>query len=131
MYVENLVEIRSPWIPHKHNFLANKKLTLRRFSNASCAVTCNVLEMAVVELHSHPVLVKYRASLCTKGTIFIIIVFILTVIPPLLIAYRSEGLMSFLSHFTTVEYYYLISLLKRNYTTLVGGCTNSNNIGVD
>ncbi|KAJ8041469.1 hypothetical protein HOLleu_12293 [Holothuria leucospilota] len=47
--------------------------------------------MAVIELYNHPVLLRYRASICTKGTIFIIIVFLLTIIPPFFLAYRSEG----------------------------------------
>lgn len=47
--------------------------------------------MAVLELYSHPVTVKYKASICTKGTVFIITSILLAIIPPFLIVYRSQG----------------------------------------
>ncbi|XP_006823640.1 transmembrane protein 231-like [Saccoglossus kowalevskii] len=47
--------------------------------------------MAVFEVYSHPVVVRYRASICTKTTIFMFIVFGLTLVVPFLVAYTSEG----------------------------------------
>ncbi|XP_072168857.1 transmembrane protein 231-like [Diadema setosum] len=47
--------------------------------------------MAVFELYSSPLQSRYKASICTKATFFAIAAFLFTVIPPLLLAYRSEG----------------------------------------
>ncbi|KAL6480662.1 hypothetical protein MHYP_G00116950 [Metynnis hypsauchen] len=47
--------------------------------------------MAFYEVYSHPALIRYRSSVCTRATLFVLIVFGLTYIPPLLIAYRSQG----------------------------------------
>ncbi|XP_035680504.1 transmembrane protein 231-like [Branchiostoma floridae] len=47
--------------------------------------------MAVVEVYSHPVLHRYKTSICTKATIFVFACFLLTFIPPILVAYRSQG----------------------------------------
>eukprot|EP00057_Strongylocentrotus_purpuratus_P013253 XP_011667727.1 PREDICTED: transmembrane protein 231 [Strongylocentrotus purpuratus] len=47
--------------------------------------------MAVLELFSSPIRTRYNASYCTKATVFAILAFLFTVIPPFLIAYRSEG----------------------------------------
>ncbi|XP_068116895.1 transmembrane protein 231 isoform X3 [Hyperolius riggenbachi] len=49
------------------------------------------LTMAIYEVYSHPYLVRYRTSICSKATVFLIVVLILTYIPPLLVAYRSQG----------------------------------------
>ena len=48
--------------------------------------------MAVYEVFSTPVLQRYKASICTKATLFMILAFLFTVIPPFLVAFRSEGL---------------------------------------
>ncbi|XP_071973393.1 transmembrane protein 231 [Engystomops pustulosus] len=47
--------------------------------------------MAIYEVYSHPLLVRYRTSICSKATLFLFIVLVLTYIPPLLVAYRSQG----------------------------------------
>lgn len=47
--------------------------------------------MAFYEVYSHPALIRYRSSVCTKATLFVVIVVCLTYIPPLLVAYRSQG----------------------------------------
>lgn len=47
--------------------------------------------MAFYEVYSHPALIRYRSSVCTKATLFMVVVLCLTYIPPLLVAYRSQG----------------------------------------
>ncbi|XP_034540595.1 LOW QUALITY PROTEIN: transmembrane protein 231 [Notolabrus celidotus] len=47
--------------------------------------------MAFYEVYSHPALVRYKTSVCTKATLFLVVVLCLTYIPPLLVAYRSQG----------------------------------------
>ncbi|XP_073441123.1 transmembrane protein 231 [Dendrobates tinctorius] len=47
--------------------------------------------MAIYEVYSHPLLVRYRTSICSKATLFLLVVLLLTYIPPLLVAYRSQG----------------------------------------
>ncbi|XP_030642035.1 transmembrane protein 231 [Chanos chanos] len=47
--------------------------------------------MAFYEVYSHPALIRYKTSVCTKATLFFVIVLCLTYIPPLLVAYRSQG----------------------------------------
>uniref|UniRef100_A0A3B3Q9S8 Transmembrane protein 231 n=1 Tax=Paramormyrops kingsleyae TaxID=1676925 RepID=A0A3B3Q9S8_9TELE len=47
--------------------------------------------MAVYEVYSHPALLRYKTSICTKATLFLIVVLCLTYISPLLVAYRSQG----------------------------------------
>ncbi|XP_042351431.1 transmembrane protein 231 isoform X2 [Plectropomus leopardus] len=47
--------------------------------------------MAFYEVYSHPALIRYKTSICTKATLFLVAVLCLTYIPPLLVAYRSQG----------------------------------------
>ncbi|XP_077982675.1 transmembrane protein 231-like [Glandiceps talaboti] len=47
--------------------------------------------MAVYEVYNHPVVVRYKTSICTKASIFMVIVIALTIIAPFLVAYTSEG----------------------------------------
>ncbi|XP_063052220.1 transmembrane protein 231 [Engraulis encrasicolus] len=47
--------------------------------------------MGFFEVYSHPALIRYKTSVCTKATLFAIAVLCLTYIPPLLVAYRSQG----------------------------------------
>ncbi|KAM4618526.1 transmembrane protein 231 [Polymixia lowei] len=47
--------------------------------------------MAFYEVYSHPSLIRYKTSVCTKATLFLVVVLCLTYIPPLLVAYRSQG----------------------------------------
>ncbi|XP_014674883.1 PREDICTED: transmembrane protein 231-like [Priapulus caudatus] len=47
--------------------------------------------MAVIQVYSHAIQQKYKASVCSKATFFQLCVFILTVVPPLIFAYKSQG----------------------------------------
>ncbi|XP_058252317.1 transmembrane protein 231 [Hemibagrus wyckioides] len=47
--------------------------------------------MGFYEVYSHPVLVRYKASVCSRASVFVLVVYVLTYIPPLLITYRSQG----------------------------------------
>lgn len=47
--------------------------------------------MAFYEVYSHPALIRYKTSVCTKATLFLFVVTCLTYIAPLLVAYRSQG----------------------------------------
>ncbi|XP_040894392.1 transmembrane protein 231 isoform X2 [Toxotes jaculatrix] len=47
--------------------------------------------MAFYEVYSHPALIRYKTSVCTKATVFLVGVLCLTYIAPLLVAYRSQG----------------------------------------
>ena len=40
---------------------------------------------------TNPVNLKYKTVICSKATAFYILCCLLTIIPPLLVAYRSEG----------------------------------------
>ncbi|XP_068943789.1 transmembrane protein 231 [Petaurus breviceps papuanus] len=47
--------------------------------------------MALYDLYSHPTEIVYRAGLCSKAAVFLLLVSSLTYIPPLLVAFRSHG----------------------------------------
>ncbi|XP_070574056.1 transmembrane protein 231-like [Ptychodera flava] len=47
--------------------------------------------MAVYEVYNHPIVVRYKTSICTKASIFALLVALLTIIAPFLVAYTSEG----------------------------------------
>ncbi|NXK85348.1 TM231 protein, partial [Amazona guildingii] len=48
--------------------------------------------MAAVELFSHPAVhTRYRAGLCSAAALALLLVALLTYVPPLLVAYRSHG----------------------------------------
>ncbi|XP_061327776.1 transmembrane protein 231 isoform X2 [Pezoporus flaviventris] len=48
--------------------------------------------MAALELFSHPALhTRYRAGLCSAAALALLLVTLLTYVPPLLVAYRSHG----------------------------------------
>ncbi|XP_008575437.1 PREDICTED: transmembrane protein 231 isoform X2 [Galeopterus variegatus] len=47
--------------------------------------------MALYELFSHPTERGYRAGLCSKAALFLLLAAALTYIPPLLVAFRSHG----------------------------------------
>ncbi|XP_037697332.1 transmembrane protein 231-like isoform X2 [Choloepus didactylus] len=47
--------------------------------------------MALCELFSHPAERRYRAGLCSKAALFLLLAAVLTYIPPLLVAFRSHG----------------------------------------
>lgn len=50
--------------------------------------------MALYELFSHPAERGYRAGLCSKAALFLLLAAALTYIPPLLVAFRSHGELS-------------------------------------
>lgn len=47
--------------------------------------------MALYELFSQPVERGYRAGLCSKAALFLLLAAALTYVPPLLVAFRSHG----------------------------------------
>lgn len=47
--------------------------------------------MALYHLFSHPIERAYRAGLCSKAALFLLLATALTYIPPLLVAFRSHG----------------------------------------
>lgn len=47
--------------------------------------------MPLYEFYSHPYRKIYKASLCSKAALFQLVTFALTIVCPLLIAYRSQG----------------------------------------
>ncbi|XP_054631407.1 transmembrane protein 231 isoform X2 [Dunckerocampus dactyliophorus] len=47
--------------------------------------------MPFYEVYSHPALIRYKTSLYTSATAFLVAVLCLTYIPPLLVVYRSQG----------------------------------------
>ncbi|XP_004226312.4 transmembrane protein 231-like [Ciona intestinalis] len=47
--------------------------------------------MAVFEVYSIPIVNRYKTSICSKAALYILCSLVLTFIPPLLIAYRSQG----------------------------------------
>lgn len=47
--------------------------------------------MGFYEVFSHPVLIRYKAGVCSRASVFVLVVYLLTYIPPLLITYRSQG----------------------------------------
>ncbi|XP_043843388.1 transmembrane protein 231 [Dromiciops gliroides] len=47
--------------------------------------------MVLYELYSHPAERSYRAGLCSKAALFLVLVTGLTYIPPLFVAFRSHG----------------------------------------
>ncbi|XP_018606966.1 transmembrane protein 231 isoform X2 [Scleropages formosus] len=47
--------------------------------------------MAFYEVYAHPALLRYRTTVCTKATLFVVAVLCVTYTAPLLVAYRSHG----------------------------------------
>ena len=71
-----------------------------------------------VIVYTNPVNLKYKTVLCSKATAFYLICTLLTIIPPLLVAYRSEGNISYIffnhyifsrKRFLFIDMYYLNS----------------------
>jgi len=55
--------------------------------------TCLIcFTMAVYTVFRECIRYEYKSTLCSKATLFMSLVFIFTVISPLLIAYRSNGI---------------------------------------
>uniref|UniRef100_A0AAY4BAZ3 Transmembrane protein 231 n=1 Tax=Denticeps clupeoides TaxID=299321 RepID=A0AAY4BAZ3_9TELE len=70
--------------------------------------------MAFYDVYSHPALIRYRTGVCTKATLFAVVVLCLTYISPLLVAYRSQGFWLKRSAYEeqpTVRFQYQILLL--------------------
>lgn len=70
------------------------------------------LTMAFYEVYSHPALIRYKTSVCTKATLFLFVVTCLTYIAPLLVAYRSQG--------TVHLWSYCVELAINSEVTLIG-----------
>lgn len=49
--------------------------------------------MVMFEIHSHPVLQKYKSHLCSRASVFQFFVLVFTFLFPLLIAYVSKGML--------------------------------------
>ena len=47
--------------------------------------------MVMYEIHSHPVLQKYKSHICNRASVFQLFIAIFTVLFPLLVAYASQG----------------------------------------
>ncbi|XP_029379254.1 transmembrane protein 231 [Echeneis naucrates] len=47
--------------------------------------------MAFYEVYCHPAVIRYKTSVCTKATFFLVVVVCLTYLAPLLVSYRSQG----------------------------------------
>ncbi|XP_062855756.1 transmembrane protein 231 isoform X2 [Trichomycterus rosablanca] len=47
--------------------------------------------MGFYEVYSEPVLIRYKSRVCSRASVFVVCVCLLTYIPPLLMAYRSQG----------------------------------------
>ncbi|KAK6178000.1 hypothetical protein SNE40_012846 [Patella caerulea] len=47
--------------------------------------------MAVFEIFSHPEVRRYKSTVCSKASLILFFIFILTFIPPLFVVYRSYG----------------------------------------
>ncbi|XP_039619362.1 transmembrane protein 231 [Polypterus senegalus] len=77
--------------------------------------------MAIYEVYSHPALLRYKTSICTKATLFLLIVLGLTYIPPLLVTYKSQGFWIKLSTYEeqpVVKFQYQILMIA---TTSING----------
>ncbi len=48
--------------------------------------------MVMYEIHSHPVLQKYKSHICSRASVFQLFIVIFTVLFPLLVAYASQGI---------------------------------------
>ena len=60
-----------------------------------------------VIVYTNPVNLKYKTVLCSKATAFYLLCSLLTIIPPLLVAYRSEGkFIDTISGYEISEYFY-------------------------
>ena len=64
-------------------------------TNLKFAAQLVCLNMAIYEIFSHAELRRYKTHIASKATLVQIICALLTFIPPLIIAYRSEGRCSF------------------------------------
>ena len=49
------------------------------------------ITMVMYEIHSHPVLQKYKSHICNRASVFQLFIAIFTVLFPLLVAYASQG----------------------------------------
>ncbi|KPP65380.1 transmembrane protein 231-like [Scleropages formosus] len=56
-----------------------------------CTFKERSIAMAFYEVYAHPALLRYRTTVCTKATLFVVAVLCVTYTAPLLVAYRSHG----------------------------------------
>ncbi|CAL1592417.1 unnamed protein product [Knipowitschia caucasica] len=75
--------------------------------------------MAFYDVYSHPALVRYRSSVCAKATLFALICTCLTYIPPLLVAYRSQGFWLKLSSYEEQP------VVRFKYELMLMACTSA------
>ncbi|CAG5958364.1 unnamed protein product [Menidia menidia] len=75
--------------------------------------------MAFYEAYSHPAVIRYKTSVCTKATLFLVVVLCLTYISPLLVAYRSQGF--WIKHSTYEEQ----PVVRFQYQTLLVAATST------
>uniref|UniRef100_S4RGG5 Transmembrane protein 231 n=1 Tax=Petromyzon marinus TaxID=7757 RepID=S4RGG5_PETMA len=81
------------------------------------------------EVFSHPALVRYRTSLFSKASLFIVATLLLTYIPPLLVVYRSQGFWLRTASFVeqpTVKFNYDIMLLLETNSMPIAWSTFEN-----
>lgn len=75
--------------------------------------------MAFYEAYSHPALIRYKTRICTRATLFVIVVLCLTYISPLLVAYRSQGF------WLKKSWYEEQPLVQFQYDMILIGATNT------
>lgn len=83
---------RLPWRPRRWQTTEAKLARPSRIAQGPRRVGwLRAALMALHELFSHPVERGYRAGLCSKAALFLLLAAALTYIPPLLVAFRSHG----------------------------------------
>ncbi|XP_073724481.1 transmembrane protein 231 [Misgurnus anguillicaudatus] len=75
--------------------------------------------MAFYEAYSHPALIRYKTRICTRATLFVVVVLCLTYISPLLVAYRSQGF------WLKKSWYEEQPLVQFQYDMILIGATNT------
>lgn len=102
-----VVFLNGPQAPHKMHLLSNPEQppTSPTPPKVLCACDwflcppsvavetrrCGPALMALYQLFSHPAERGYRAGLCSKAALFLLLATALTYIPPLLVAFRTHG----------------------------------------
>ena len=69
---------------------------------------CECLKMAVYEVFSQAERRRYKTHICSKATVFQFFCTILTFIPPLLVAFRSQGK----THYSRFVFIYVMGVAK-------------------
>ena len=68
--------------------------------------------MVMYEIHSHPVLQKYKSHICSRASVFQLFIAISTVLFPLLVAYASQGINYIFIYF---DFFTIIWRLEKLY----------------